>query len=438
METSVPTPEVDAEQVLSDIAKIIAAGETGDLRTLESEVRETEDVVYLLPSSWQKINDSLLRLHQGLELAGAELASQKSWLGRISSVVKSWLKRLSLKGMYWYVNPIQAQVHSLHYAATGSVQATVDELRRVHQRLSRLEDENLERRLEKMEGERTAERIGRLERTWRERAQPGQYTASAGIESEATGSEATLGLGKDRVADVERHRSVGPLNFDYYWFESIHRGDRDLIKKKLQPYAEYFIDCNNVLDIGCGRGEFIEVLKEKGIGCYGIDVEPDAVEFCNDRGLNVMEAEALEYLASLEDESIDGIFVAQVAEHLTPSELIELVGLIHKKLKEESYVVIETPNPQCLLIFASFFYADLSHVQPIHPETMKFLLLSTGFKDIEVKFANPVPKGQRLKKLSVASGGERDQSWVEEMNANIEKLNSVLYGYMDYAAVAKK
>jgi hypothetical protein len=122
---------------------------------------------------------------------------------------------------------------------------------------------------------------------------------------------------------------------------------------------------------------------------------------------------------------------------MTPSELIELVGLAYMRMKPGGFVVVETPNPQCLLIFASFFYADLSHVQPIHPETMRFLLLSAGFRDVEIKLTNPVPRNQRLGKIVVQElpAGE---TWVNELNQNVDKLNSVLFSYMDYAAIAKK
>jgi O-antigen chain-terminating methyltransferase len=247
-------------------------------------------------------------------------------------------------------------------------------------------------------------------------------------------ADAERGVGRDRVLPG---RAEPLFHFDYYWFKSIHRGDRALIKRRQQPYLEYFEGCANVLDVGCGRGEFLELMAEKGIGGYGIDIERDSVQFCADSGLKAEQAEALAHLGAIEDESIDGVFISQVAEHMTPSELIELAGLAYNKMKPGGYVVIETPNPQCLLIFASFFYADLSHVQPIHPETMRFLLLSAGFREVEIKLTNPVPRNQRLGKVVVQDiqPGER---WVDELNANVDKLNSVLFSYMDYAAIAQK
>lgn len=122
---------------------------------------------------------------------------------------------------------------------------------------------------------------------------------------------------------------------------------------------------------------------------------------------------------------------------MTPGELIEMVGLAYQRMKPGGCVVIETPNPQCLLIFASFFYADLSHVQPIHPETTRFLLLSAGFRDMKIKLTNPVPRNQRLARITLPEINA-DAPWVNELNDNLEKLNSVLFSYMDYAAVAKK
>jgi SAM-dependent methyltransferase len=429
--------DVDVEDVLQDVINVLHERDTGRTQTYRSEVREIEDVVYLMPGAWQSINNSLTALDQSLApLASAFTAREKETpADGLIQAMKNLVKRVIQKSVYWYVNPIVAQLHSMHSSTARAMHEIADQLKSVNDRLEVLEKDNLSSRVVALEGERFDERIGRLERSWRQRSvevSPGPATVEP--QPVPAAPDAERGVGRDRAGAGKAE----PLfHFDYYWFESIHRGDRALIKRRQQPYLEYFEGRSNVLDVGCGRGEFLELMAEKGIGGYGIDIEADAVQYCVDSGLKAIEAEAISHLSSIPGESIDGVFISQVAEHMTPSELIELVGLAYMRMKPGGFVVVETPNPQCLLIFASFFYADLSHVQPIHPETMRFLLLSAGFRDVEIKLTNPVPRNQRLGKIVVQElpAGE---TWVNELNQNVDKLNSVLFSYMDYAAIAKK
>ena len=430
--------DVDVDDVLEDITRVLEERDTGRSQTYHSEVRETEEIIYLMPGAWQNIESSLLSLDMSLApLERTGPAETPGFALKATGAAKGFIKRFIEKAIYWYVNPVVAQLHRLHATTARAMHEITDQLKSVSDHLEALERENLSRRVEILEGERFDERLGRLERAWRQRQEDGT-PLDAGQGGAATGASEVqlLGVGRDRTAAAGRHMNVPPFHFDYYWFESIHRGDRELIKRRQQPYIEYFKGCSRVLDVGCGRGEFLELMAEKGIGGYGIDIESDAVQYCRDAGLEAYRAEALEHMAGLPDESLDGVFISQVAEHMTPSELIELVGLAFSKMKAGGHVVVETPNPQCLLIFASFFYADLSHVQPIHPETMRFLLLSAGFRNVEIEFTNPVPRTQRLSRIPQPAEGDR--AWVDELNVNLEKLNSVLFGYMDYAAIAVK
>ena len=431
--------DVDIDDVLTDVISVLRERETGRSQSYRSEVREIEDVIYLMPGAWQSIANSLTALDQSLapleaSFTAAEEPEEEG--GGFAQRFKNIVKRVIQKSVYWYVNPIVAQLHRMHASTARAMHEMADQLKNISDRLEALEKDTLGPRVRALEGERFDERIGRLERAWRQRAAeaaepPARMQPAATV---VPFPQEERGVGRDRVP---AGRAEPLFHFDYYWFESTHRGDRALIKRRQQPYLEYFEGCANVLDVGCGRGEFLELLGEKEIGGYGIDIEGDSIQFCTDSGLRAEQAEALAHLAAIEDGSIDGVFISQVAEHMTPSELIELVGLAYRKMEPGGYVVVETPNPQCLLIFASFFYADLSHVQPIHPETMRFLLLSAGFRDVEIKLTNPVPRNQRLGKV-VIQDIKPGETWVDELNANVDKLNSVLFSYMDYAAIAQK
>ncbi|MCZ7356128.1 MAG: class I SAM-dependent methyltransferase [Candidatus Methanoperedens sp.] len=226
---------------------------------------------------------------------------------------------------------------------------------------------------------------------------------------------------------------------NYFLFEEKFRGSTEDIRKRQSVYLEYFKNCKNVLDIGCGRGEFLSLLKENGIGARGIDMNEDMVLYCQKNGLEVSQNNALSYLTSLSDKSLDGIFSAQVVEHLQPADLISLIKLTYDKMQYGSYFIAETINPMCLSVFASSFCMDLSHVKPIHPETIKFLLESVGFREIQFIFLSSFHETIKLAKLkSTENMNIEEKMRLEVMNQNIDKLNSLLYGYQDYAVIGKK
>lgn len=225
---------------------------------------------------------------------------------------------------------------------------------------------------------------------------------------------------------------------NYFIFEDKYRGSLEDIKNRQSIFLQYFKNCKNVLDIGCGRGEFLSLLKENSICAKGIDTNEDMVLFCKKNNLEVVEIDALSYLDSLKDKSLDGIFSSQVVEHLQPKELIYIIKLSYDKLQFGSYFIAETINPSC--VFASqWFHMDLSHIRLIHPETIKFLLESVGFRDIEIRYLSQVSDKDRLDRFTMSenmTGSEK--TYLDIMNKNIDKLNSLLYGYQDYAIIGKK
>ncbi len=237
---------------------------------------------------------------------------------------------------------------------------------------------------------------------------------------------------------VKIPRSQNDEVMNYFLFEEKHRGSIDLIKKRQSVYLEYFQNCQNVLDIGCGRGEFLLLLKENGIGARGLDINEDMVFYCQKNGLDVQKANALIYLQNLDNKSLDGVFSSQVVEHLKPDDLISLVKLCYDKMKYGTYFIAETINPLCITTYA-LFNVDLSHVKPVHPETIKFLLESVGFREIQIKFSSPHPDDGKLGKLRVTDNMKyEDKVRIEVMNRNIDMLNGLLFGYQDYAVIAKK
>lgn len=232
--------------------------------------------------------------------------------------------------------------------------------------------------------------------------------------------------------------STSEMNTNYFLFEERFRGSREDIKLRQLAFLPYFEKCSCVLDIGCGRGEFLESLRDHNIGGIGVDSDPDMVAYCRSRQLKVEHSDAISFLETLEDKSLDGIFIDQVVEHLEPDYLIRLLSLCHKKMKFGYHIVVETVNPLSFKSFANF-YIDMTHKRPVHPETLQFLFSSSGFREIEKKFFSPISDENQLKKIEVTSKlDEPEMKNVEIYNHNIELLNMVLFGAQDYAVIGKK
>jgi len=232
--------------------------------------------------------------------------------------------------------------------------------------------------------------------------------------------------------------SPTPQEINYFLFEERFRGSRDDIKQRQQAFLPYFEKCSRVLDIGCGRGEFLELLKEHTIGGFGVDCDQDMVAYCRSRQLEVVQIDAIAFLETLKDESLDGIFIDQVVEHLEPEYLIRLLALCHQKMKFGYHIVVETVNPLSFVSFANF-YIDMTHKRPVHPETLQYLISAVGFRECEKKFFSPVSDENRLKKVEGAADmNETEKKNVDVYNHNVDMLNTVLFGAQDYAVIGKK
>jgi len=226
------------------------------------------------------------------------------------------------------------------------------------------------------------------------------------------------------ICKDEAGKRIAKINVDSYKysaFENLYRGSRNEIKERQRQYVNYIRKAyeksqgDYLLDVGCGRGEFLELLKEINIPAAGIDINDAMIEECRKYGLNVKVSDIPEYLNNTPNNSLIGISAFQVVEHLPVDYLSEFINLSFQKIKEGGVIILETINPSTLMAM-KYFWMDLSHVRPIPGETLKFLTENAGFRDISIKFSSPVPDQFKLT-------GDDD---------NIKKLNEMLFGYQDY------
>ena len=231
-----------------------------------------------------------------------------------------------------------------------------------------------------------------------------------------------------------RTMSSEALSAKYVGFEDQFRGAPEEIAARQREYVEIFASASDVLDIGCGRGEFLALLKERGVPARGIDVNDSMVEVCVQKGLEASKADALEYLRAQPPGSLGGLLAAQVVEHLDPSYLTSLLDAAYTALRPGAPIVLETINPACWFAFFESYVRDITHVRPLHPDTLKFLLQASGFSGVEIRYQAPYPEHDKLQRVASPALGDAAGT----LNANVDKINRLLFTYLDYAAVAKR
>lgn len=328
---------------------------------------------------------------------GAEFASTRALAERFWPVTaerpagggpKGALKRFLRKLMRWYVEPLAADQRVFN----DSVLKLVDALSERADASAAARDE-AERLVHELE-----ERLARLER---------RGPAVGGVPAPAT------------VAAQPAAASVP----DYFAFESRMRGSVDSIRERQRVYVEVLRGAAPVLDAGCGRGELLGLLRDAGVEARGIDADADMVAYAQGDGLDVEQADLVEYLRRAGDGSLGAIFMGQVVEHLPAPTLVQTFELAASKLQAGGLLVAETINPLSPIALRNYF-ADLTHAQPLVPETLELLARQSGFAETEIRFLNE--PAERLT--------EPEDPVIA---ANVRRLNDLLFAPLDYALLAR-
>jgi len=189
--------------------------------------------------------------------------------------------------------------------------------------------------------------------------------------------------------------------FDAYYrrFEDRFRGSPDEIRERLAfyvPILQAVVDAlrhpaipARIVDLGSGRGELLEVVAQHGLDGYGVDASEAMVEHCRARGLSVIHADVLEHLQTLRGDSLAAVTSIQVIEHLPFRALLRLASEAFRVLRPGGVIILETPNPENLIVGACNFYYDPTHVRPLPPEPMRYLLESVGFERTTIERLHP-------------------------------------------------
>lgn len=228
---------------------------------------------------------------------------------------------------------------------------------------------------------------------------------------------------------LKENKKLSSLLDNYYLkFENKFRGSRISILEKYKPYLNYIPTLNTqhptltALDIACGRAEWVQLLQEKNIEAYGVDLNNSMLKVGKSNGVkNLQKADAFDYLNSCKDSTFDLISAFHLIEHIPYEKLITLLQEIKRVSKPNATILLETPNPDNLLVASKNFYFDPTHLNPLPSDMMKFFLEYLGFVDVQVKFLHPM----------------KEELHLTEDTQSAKLLNTLLYKEQDYLLVAK-
>lgn len=401
-------PEIDIEDVQKKIDE--------ELQVKQREMGESgqgdrpEEIPINDPYSWSQLSDTLkmAELHVN---AGAEVTSMLHYRGIVRKIA-----RFVGKVTVYLGRVITIPQRNFNGSILHSLRIILDGIRDMNRQTALME-----RKMRVLE-EKSAQ-IDYLKSSL-----AAQERRVATLVDELRNQTVTV----DTHHDVPKVTTVSHGTHDslYLAFENTFRGSREDIRERLKEYVPVVKESGageegrQILDIGCGRGEWLELMHDEGLSAKGIDINQVFVQACHDKGLDVEEGDAIACLRKLPDSSIGAVTSFHLIEHLGFEERITLFDECARVLKPGGIAIFETPNPRNLLIGACNFWADPTHLRPLYPETHKFLMEYRGFSNVELMFLHPHEGEQRLPEEEAPELGAR--------------LNEILSCARDYAILGYK
>jgi SAM-dependent methyltransferase len=244
-----------------------------------------------------------------------------------------------------------------------------------------------------------------------------------------------LAAGAPPPPEIARAALRSAQDSAYTAFENRFRGSREEVRRRQADYVELLKEHGPVVDLGCGRGELLELLRAAGIEARGVEGNLSAAQECRTKGLEVAQGDLVAYLEQQPPGSLGAVFAAQVAEHLPPPALQALLAAAHRALAKDGLLVLETVNVASALGFFDVYIRDLTHERPLHPETLRFLAAAAGFSEARIELRSPVSEDV---KLHLVPTGGLPPPVVKALNENVARLNALLFAPLDYTLVARR
>jgi O-antigen chain-terminating methyltransferase len=249
-----------------------------------------------------------------------------------------------------------------------------------------------------------------------------QQLASVMSKHAANGQPSASATDDQPRSSEDQQRELDEL---YASFQARFRGDQPATRENLKAYLPVLeaagID-SDILDLGCGNGEWLEILQEAGLKASGVESNRTLVAEARRRNGSVVEADAARYLRTLPADSLGAVTAFHFVEHLELSELIDLLKEARRTLKPGGLIILETPNPKNLVVGACNFYSDPTHQRPLFPESLEFVVNHLGFERSSIRYLHPVEG-------SPFADGNDDAA---------RALHSWFFSPTDYAVIASK
>jgi SAM-dependent methyltransferase len=440
----VQNPEISVDEIMQRIQDKVRLRRE---QLLPAQARNAAPMPLLIPDSWLRVDKALSQARESAHIGVAlPPMSRTHGLKRAIAVV---FARLFLR----VAQLITRDQRAFNHAVLSALQAFFERIVSVDERSARTA-EQLSREAGRVTGlaqesaalqQRAGELDARLraldarlramdEQVAGEGVKLGQLRTSVSLQERRL--TLLLEEAKRRLSDPDDQRQLQSMAAElphiadagYLHFEDTFRGSREEIRRRVSIYVPTLKNAgagsepSPILDLGCGRGELLEVLGNEGLKAWGVDSNAAAVEQCRALMLDVKKGDLFECLRGIPDGSLGALTALHVVEHLPFPLVLELLDEALRVLRPGGVAIFETPNPLNLLVGASSFYVDPTHRSPVHPHTLHHLLEARGLIGVETLMLHPYPR----------------EMLVPEDSEVARRFNQYFYGPQDYAAIGRR